>query len=351
MQELLAPFNVEFYDKDWHFIGDKAELASKISAATGINQKYIANWDAVNEASVAARLSWASRRQTTKLEDQAYCLLGLFDVNMPLLYGEGHQVFLRLQQEIASNTDDESLFAWCWRPVDFRGPHSDIFADRIDFFASSAEYVPLPRFANDRAPYAFTNKGLALTGRFTKLRSPDLNGHFLFSEHDSRYRYLLLALNCSKEKSPERLFAIILKCEAYNTFVLYLPNKDFVKERFASHCENTEIQTIYIRQLSYERKLDSSTESYPSLWTASALITPSQFNCPDYALKHWRVSATTKITPSPFEWDIRFESFVGTRGYAILVFKCSRGSHLTVNLDFAFNAGGIFLCCWITRPR
>ena len=96
MQELLAPFNVEFYDKDWHFIGDKAELASEISAATGINQKYIANWDAVNEASVAARLSWASRRQTTRLEDQAYCLLGLFDVNMPLLYGEGHQAFLRL---------------------------------------------------------------------------------------------------------------------------------------------------------------------------------------------------------------------------------------------------------------
>ncbi|KAL9038598.1 MAG: hypothetical protein Q9180_003038, partial [Flavoplaca navasiana] len=187
LQELLAPFNVEFYDKDWHFIGDKAELASEISAATGIDQKYITNWDAVNEASVAARLSWASRRQTTRLEDQAYCLLGLFHVNMPLLYGEGHQAFLRLQQEIASNTDDESLFAWCWGASEWRGSHSGIFADRIDFFASSAEYVPLPRFANDRAPYAFTNKGLAITGRFTKIRSPDLNGRFLFSENDSRY--------------------------------------------------------------------------------------------------------------------------------------------------------------------
>ncbi|KAL9635912.1 MAG: hypothetical protein Q9204_002437 [Flavoplaca sp. TL-2023a] len=339
LQELLAPFNVEFYDKDWQFIGDKAELASEISAATGINQKYIAEWDAVSEASVAARLSWASRRQTTRLEDQAYCLLGLFDVNMPLLYGEGHKAFLRLQQEIASNTDDESLFAWCWEDLDRRGSHSGIFADRIDFFASSAEYVPLE---NDRAPFAITNKGLAITGRFTKIRSPDLNGRFLFSENDRRLRYLLLALNCTKENSPEQLFTIILKCVANNTFVRFLPNQGFVKERFASHCGNTEIQTIYIQQLPYDSKSDLSIQTYPSRLTSRVAILPYKLNCLDYALKHWRVSAATKITPSPHDWKIRFETLLGTRGYAILLFKCIRGSHLTVILDFGVTAGGMF---------
>jgi hypothetical protein len=57
-------------------------------------------------------MSWVSRRQTTKKEDTAYCLLGLFDVNMPLLYGEGDKAFMRLQHELLKNSDDESIFAW-----------------------------------------------------------------------------------------------------------------------------------------------------------------------------------------------------------------------------------------------
>ena len=57
-------------------------------------------------------MSWAADRQTTRLEDTAYCLLGLFGVNMPLLYGEGEKAFMRLQLEIIRKSDDESIFAW-----------------------------------------------------------------------------------------------------------------------------------------------------------------------------------------------------------------------------------------------
>jgi hypothetical protein len=57
-------------------------------------------------------MSWASKRETTRSEDTAYCLLGIFDVNMPLLYGEGEKAFVRLQEEIMKNSDDQSLFAW-----------------------------------------------------------------------------------------------------------------------------------------------------------------------------------------------------------------------------------------------
>lgn len=62
--------------------------------------------------SIAQRMSWASKRVLTRPEDTAYCLMGIFDVNMPLLYGEGDKAFSRLQEELLRSTDDQSLFAW-----------------------------------------------------------------------------------------------------------------------------------------------------------------------------------------------------------------------------------------------
>ena len=67
----------------------------------------------VSEISVAERLSWAANRQTTRSEDVAYCLLGLFGITLPLSYGEGGEnAFYRLQEEIIKTTVDMSLFAW-----------------------------------------------------------------------------------------------------------------------------------------------------------------------------------------------------------------------------------------------
>jgi hypothetical protein len=66
---------------------------------------------------VAKKMSWASARQTTRVEDIAYCLLGIFDINMPLLYGEGDRAFLRLQEEIIRKIDDDSILAWGLSPT------------------------------------------------------------------------------------------------------------------------------------------------------------------------------------------------------------------------------------------
>ena len=66
----------------------------------------------INSASVAQKMSWASRRETTIVEDIAYSLMGIFDVNMPQIYGEGKKAFMRLQHEIVKSSDDESIFAW-----------------------------------------------------------------------------------------------------------------------------------------------------------------------------------------------------------------------------------------------
>jgi hypothetical protein len=66
---------------------------------------------------VATKMSWAAYRETTRVEDLAYCLLGIFDVNIPLLYGEGRKAFIRLQEEILRVSADHSLFAWGLQPT------------------------------------------------------------------------------------------------------------------------------------------------------------------------------------------------------------------------------------------
>ncbi|KAK3352196.1 hypothetical protein B0T25DRAFT_416941, partial [Lasiosphaeria hispida] len=58
------------------------------------------------------KMSWAAKWESTVVEDLAYCLMGIFGVNMPMLYGEGERAFLRLQEEIARTTDDLGLFVW-----------------------------------------------------------------------------------------------------------------------------------------------------------------------------------------------------------------------------------------------
>ncbi|KAH8884373.1 HET-domain-containing protein, partial [Thozetella sp. PMI_491] len=124
LQELIAPSEVEFYDAAWSLVGTKSSLAPTLEEITGIPAGMFSNaWrslcagglaqQSLHLASVAQRLSWAAGRETTRAEDMAYCLMGLFDVNLPLLYGEGlAKAFTRLQAEIARNTNDQSLFAW-----------------------------------------------------------------------------------------------------------------------------------------------------------------------------------------------------------------------------------------------
>lgn len=55
-------------------------------------------------------MSWASKRQTTRVEDIAYSVMGLFGVNLPMLYGEGERAFIRLQEEIMRASDDHTIF-------------------------------------------------------------------------------------------------------------------------------------------------------------------------------------------------------------------------------------------------
>jgi hypothetical protein len=126
LQELLAPRKLVFLDHNWKTIETRESLAStqskkvisqSLSEITGIPDIILhRGWSSstllLQELSIAQRMSWASKRQTSRVEDLAYCLLGIFNVNMPLLYGEGEKAFVRLEQEIIKHSEDESIFAW-----------------------------------------------------------------------------------------------------------------------------------------------------------------------------------------------------------------------------------------------
>lgn len=113
LQELLAPPSVLFYNKWWQEVGTKHSLQSQISTITRIPSYVLGEGFPPQNCNVAWRFSWASNRQTTRSEDAAYCLMGLFKVNMSPLYGEGaDNAFLRLQEEILKRWHDHTIFLW-----------------------------------------------------------------------------------------------------------------------------------------------------------------------------------------------------------------------------------------------
>ncbi|KAF4992163.1 hypothetical protein FGRMN_7369 [Fusarium graminum] len=163
LQELIASQALEFYDCHWRYRGNKSELRREISEMTGIDLAVLEDNAMLESIPIAKRMSWAANRQTTRTEDLAYCLLGIFDVNMPMLYGEGTRAFARLQEEIIKETTDMSVFAWKSQDASdtpsrqFRG----ILAQSPSEFAHCR---CLSRAPSMRYGYEFTmtNKGLRL---------------------------------------------------------------------------------------------------------------------------------------------------------------------------------------------
>ncbi|KAH0429950.1 hypothetical protein CcaCcLH18_08095 [Colletotrichum camelliae] len=110
LQELIAPKHMIFYNKAWLEVGTKSTLMECITSITRVDKNVLEDHTDMYSLPVARRMSWASGRITTRVEDIAYCLLGIFDINMPMLYGEGEKAFSRLQEEITRRFNDTSIF-------------------------------------------------------------------------------------------------------------------------------------------------------------------------------------------------------------------------------------------------
>ncbi|TBU37117.1 hypothetical protein BD309DRAFT_657196 [Dichomitus squalens] len=123
LQELVAPETVVFLSSEWKALGTKCDLAFLLEGITSVPAGILRMEAELTSVSIAARMSWAADRNTTRPEDQAYCLMGIFKIHMPLLYGEGPQAFRRLQDEIMKQHIDTSILAW--GPIYQPRPHRD----------------------------------------------------------------------------------------------------------------------------------------------------------------------------------------------------------------------------------
>ena len=108
LQELIAPSTVEFFDSEGRRIGDKEELTPKINDITQIPVAVLRG-AALSELDVHERMSWAQGRETTRPEDMAYSLLGIFGIHMGLIYGEGiHNALQRLRRKIERRNSERT---------------------------------------------------------------------------------------------------------------------------------------------------------------------------------------------------------------------------------------------------
>lgn len=169
LQELIAPNDVQFFNNTWEVLGSKAEHRELIGGVTGIPQDVLYGESPLNY-SIAQRMSWAARRKTTRIEDQAYSLMGLFNVNMPMLYGEGEKAFTRLQEEIIKYSADQSIFAWPGIISEYdKSELYDVTLGRLEglFATSPAAFQQCGNIAsrhddNDQRSFSVTNVGLSL---------------------------------------------------------------------------------------------------------------------------------------------------------------------------------------------
>ncbi len=167
LQELIAPSNLIFFSADWHRLGTKSQLHNILSSITGIEKQFL-NGEYLDLASAAKKMSWAASRKTSRVEDVAYSLLGILDINMPLIYGEGKKAFQRLQEEVLkTRPDDHTIFAWgtivstptikitdlslyvSQQPVQrsqdaIHQPLLSLLAESPRDFASSGGFIPMP---------------------------------------------------------------------------------------------------------------------------------------------------------------------------------------------------------------
>jgi Heterokaryon incompatibility protein (HET) len=254
LQELLAPPFVVFYDHLWNEIGTKFSLEPGIACITGI--KSLAHAD---RACIAEKMSWASRRETTRVEDMAYCLMGLFGVHMAPLYGEGHNAFIRLQLEIISNSDDESIFAWTSKS----SRQSGLLASSPKEFKFSGDIELLP-FDKERPQYSITNKGLRLELFLTQV--PDSADSQL---HSVEY---LAPLNCGRRsKSQDSTYPVALRLRQHdqNQYSrIHLDNLEL--ERVA--LEPLKREVVYVKQPSGSESNIQATSETPIFFVSTASI-------------------------------------------------------------------------------
>ena len=271
LQELIAPQRIYFCAQDWSIIGDKDSMRDSLHSITLIDPGVLKHPWTKSNCSIAKRMSWASRRVTTRPEDEAYCLMGIFSVNLPLLYGEGgKKAFLRLQQEILKDSTDHSLFTWTAIPhTHFEEPSEHGSHAKIGYFSEGGLLAYSPReFAGcgeirvqhtkaleDSEPYDMTNMGLRIRFPTIELNVREFIAILSCSNDNSRDIYLGIRLAHklfarSDDKAFQRLLfhkPVSVRVERYHIRLggnVHTP----LAQAPADRLREVKIRMMYIRQ-------------------------------------------------------------------------------------------------------
>jgi hypothetical protein len=225
LQELIAPTDVVFFDKTWKQRGVRSGLRRTIRVTTDLSEDVLTDPSKLSLVPLARRMSWASGRSTTCVEDMAYCLLGIFDVNMPLIYGEGPRAFLRLQEEILRKTTDLSIFVW--QAVDPSYGYRGLLARSPSEFRQCFDIIPNTDQFQFRDEISITNKGVRINA--TLHHSRTWNGLFMMD------------LDCyhGERKSDSRIS--ILLCRTPDGYARRYPQQTTASTYYSQP------RTIYVR--------------------------------------------------------------------------------------------------------
>ena len=342
LQELIAPKDVYFYSSEWELIGKKDDMLEVLYKVTDIHPGALKGTP-MKRFSVAERMSWAAKRETTRSEDTSYCLMGIFDVNMPLLYGEGmKKAFIRLQEEIMRSSDDQSIFAW----VDEKtAPDklSGLLATDPKYFLKSKNIESIGIWAKSD-PFETTNKGLRVQLYLARM------------DKDGKY---IACLDC-REPDHQRLGILAIPLQR-------LTGRDnewsqsytaqFARIRCASllrhkhddlKLQNSGYRTIYVRQ---DQDLDFQKPKLKQLSEYVRLVINEAQPSPDrvYPLSPW--DPLTGLFKMRKEYDVDFskQSKQGAalfnqsgENYLVIFGLTKSGSLWTIVCD-AGSAGNPFL--------
>ncbi|KAF5332331.1 hypothetical protein D9758_016116 [Tetrapyrgos nigripes] len=207
LQELLAPRYVVFLGKDWEEIGTRWSLRDAISALTRIPSRVFED-GSLTSYSIAQKMSWAAFRETTRPEDQSYCLMGLFGVNMPPLYGEGCvKAFMRLQQEIIKVSDDRSIFAWI-APIGEQGSRGLFAKSPFEFRMSGEVAASDTDTIDENSSYSFANNGLHIHLPLEEVPDGPSDDSY---DNDNDQGLFLASLHCRSQKDGKYLSVYLCK--------------------------------------------------------------------------------------------------------------------------------------------
>ncbi|KAI5998892.1 hypothetical protein EDC04DRAFT_2794690 [Pisolithus marmoratus] len=187
LQELLAPRTVLFYTQEWSLYkgftlpNHKAEVTvvRGLEEATGIDSRFLIDFSpGVDDA--RSKLQWASSRCTTRPEDIAYSLFGIFNLHLPVLYGESAEKALyRLLAKIISQSKDISILDW----VGVASPFHSCFPAHITSYQTLPS--PLSQLDTEEYPSTMSQEPVESTAlrrlyrSLTKLPPPQFINHRL----------------------------------------------------------------------------------------------------------------------------------------------------------------------------